>query len=112
MSISVALNLKWKKMPLYIFWLIKEVVVSNFIVVKHIWLGNSSISPSFSKITCSQKTDMGKVIYANSITLTPGTVTVNMFGNQIVVHALLQENIDELKKGGMDRRVSELERPC
>lgn len=49
------------------------------------WLGNKSISPVFATITASQKTEIGKVIYANSITLTPGTVTVNLEGDRVII---------------------------
>ncbi len=97
------------KIPAYFAWLAKEIILANLVVVKHIWLGNKSISPGFATITASQKTDMGKVIYANSITLTPGTVTVNLDGDKFLVHALLSESIDDLETGEMDRRVSQLE---
>ena len=98
--------------PGYYTWLAKEIFIANLVVVKHIWLGNKSISPGFVTITASQKTELGKVIYANSITLTPGTVTVNLEGNKFLVHALLQESIDDLKSGDMDRRVTQLESKC
>jgi multicomponent Na+:H+ antiporter subunit E len=91
-------------------WLIKEIIQANITVVKHIWLGKGSISPAFKKIKISQKTDMGKVIYANSITLTPGTVTIDLVGDEIIVHALLFKDIESLESGEMDRRVSLLER--
>jgi multicomponent Na+:H+ antiporter subunit E len=97
------------KIPGYYAWLIKEIILANLLVVKHIWLGNKSISPVFATITASQKTEIGKVIYANSITLTPGTVTVNLEGDQFMVHALLQESIKDLESGEMDRRVTQLE---
>ncbi|MBE9559447.1 MAG: Na+/H+ antiporter subunit E [Proteobacteria bacterium] len=97
------------KFPVYYAWLIKEIVLANILVVKHIWLSNKSITPTIKTIKASQKTDIGKVIYANSITLTPGTVTVNMEGDQFMVHALLHESIEELEAGDMDRRVTELE---
>ncbi len=97
------------RIPGYYLWLAKEVILSNISVVKHIWLGNQSISPTMATIDVSQKTDMGKVIYATSITLTPGTVAVDLVGDQIVVHALLREGIEELNAGEMDRRVSRLE---
>jgi multicomponent Na+:H+ antiporter subunit E len=98
------------KLPGYFAWLVKEIIVSNILVVKHIWLGNKSISPVFATITASQKTDMGRVIYANSITLTPGTVTVDIVDEKFMVHALLQESITDLESGEMDRRVSQLEK--
>ena len=97
------------RLPGYYLWLAKEVILSNISVVKHIWLGNETISPTLATIDASQKTDMGKVIYATSITLTPGTVAVDLVGDQIVVHALLRESIEELNAGEMDRRVRRLE---
>ena len=94
----------------YYLWLIKEIIQANITVVKHIWLGKDSISPALEKITISQQTDMGKVIYANSITLTPGTVAIDITGDEIIVHALLRKDIESLKTGEMDRRVTMLER--
>ena len=97
------------QLPGFYAWLIKEIVLANLLVVKHIWLGNKTISPTLKIIKASQKTDIGKVIYANSITLTPGTVTVNLQGDQFMVHALLRESIEDLEAGEMDRRVTQLE---
>ncbi|MCL1061020.1 Na+/H+ antiporter subunit E [Shewanella benthica] len=100
------------KLPSYMLWLVKEIILANISVVKHIWLGNGSISPTLVTIDASQRTDLGKVIYANSITLTPGTVTVDIVGNRMTIHALIKENIETLKAGEMDRRVTELENKC
>ena len=97
------------KIPGYYAWLGKQIFLANILVVKHVWLGNKSISPVFATVTASQKTEMGKVIYANSITLTPGTVTVNIDGDQFLVHALLGESIKDLEAGEMDKRVTRLE---
>lgn len=97
------------KLPGYYVWLIKEIIQSNITVVKHIWLGNTTISPTMKRIKTRHKTDVGKVIYANSITLTPGTVTVAIEDDEFVVHALLRESIEDLETGEMDRRVAQLE---
>ena len=94
----------------YYMWLIKEIIKANITVVKHIWLGGNSISPTLKTIKISQKTDMGKVIYANSITLTPGTVAIDLIDNEITVHALVYKDIEALETGEMDRRVTLLER--
>ena len=96
----------------YYFWLIKEIIKANITVVKHIWLGKDSISPQVKTIKISQKTDMGKVIYANSITLTPGTVAIDLQGDEIIVHALLANDMKSLENGEMDARISKLERQC
>ena len=99
-------------LPGYYVWLVKEIILANISVVKHVWLGNHTISPTLATIKASQITDMGRVIYATSITLTPGTVAVDLAGDQIVVHALLRENIEALAAGEMDRRVKLLEDSC
>lgn len=96
----------------YFLWLFKELVVANIAVVKSIWLGNASISPVLVTIKSNQVTDIGKVIYANSITMTPGTVTVDIVGDRLTVHALFQHNVEVLNTGDMDRRVCDLERKC
>lgn len=97
------------QIPGYFLWLLKEIVISNIDVVKRIWLGNDSINPTMSTIKMNQRTDMGKVIYANSITLTPGTVSVDLDGDQVTVHALTEQGIESLEQGEMDRRVCEVE---
>ena len=60
-------------------------------------------------VKSTQKTDLGRVIFANSITLTPGTVSVDMLDDQIVVHALTDEAAAEDASGEMNRRVTDLE---
>lgn len=95
--------------PIYWLWLIKEVVVANIAVARCVWQGADSISPSVIKVKANQKTDLGIVIYANSITLTPGTVSIDLEGNEITVHALTKESAADLLTGEMDRRVCRVE---
>ncbi len=97
------------KFPGYFFWFIKELILSNIAVVKCIWLGNNSISPTLTTLKATQKTEVGKVIYANCITMTPGTVTIELVGDQLLVHALQKETVAELNAGEMDRRITQLE---
>jgi len=97
------------RLPVYIIWLAKEVFVANIAVAKCVWQGPDSISPRTIRINASQKTDVGIVIYANSITLTPGTVSIDLEDNEIVVHALNEESEKDLLSGEMDRRVCKVE---
>lgn len=99
-----------RRLPSYYGWLLKELVLSNIDVVKRIWLGPNSISPAMAVLPLSQRTDMGRVIYANSITLTPGTVAIDLNSDSVVVHSLTASGIDELRSGEMDRRASRLEK--
>ena len=97
------------RLPVYIIWLSKEVFLANIAVAKCVWQGPDSISPRTIRVNASQKTDVGIVIYANSITLTPGTVSIDLEGNQIVVHALNAASEKDLITGEMDRRVCKVE---
>ena len=106
---SQPLNLTFT-IPMYWLWLIKEVAVSNITVARCVWKGADSISPSVIKVKANQKSDLGIVIYANSITLTPGTVSIDLEDNEITVHALTRETAADLLTGEMDRRVCKVER--
>ncbi len=106
---SQPLNLTFT-IPTYWLWLIREVVLSNIAVAGHVWKGSDSISPRLFMVTANQKSDLGKVIYANSITLTPGTVSADLEGDRITVHALTDESAASLLTGEMDRRVCLVER--
>lgn len=95
----------------YLVWLLGQMVLSNLTVVARIWRGPSSIAPSVVRIQPTQQTAMGRVLHANSITLTPGTVAVRVFEDEIIVHALIPETAQEVLEGEMNRRVSALEAP-
>ncbi|NJO38310.1 MAG: Na+/H+ antiporter subunit E [Rhizobiales bacterium] len=90
-------------------WLIKEIVVANIDVAKAILGMTDDVRPSLFTVPASQKTDLGKTIYANSITLTPGTVTIAMDDDQLTIHALTPGARDGLGTGEMDRRVTGVE---
>jgi len=89
----------------YLLWLIREIILSSIAVSKIIWRKNLGIIPTIAPIISGQKTALGSVIYANSITLTPGTVTLSVEGNKLLVHALDSSFMDDLQEGAMDRRV-------
>ena len=95
---------------LYWPWLLWQVVLANIDVAKRILDPELPISPTLIKLKPSQRSDLGRVIYANSITLTPGTVTTSLSGDSLEVHALTREGADALLAGDMDRRVTGLER--
>ena len=94
---------------LYWPWLIKEIVLANIDVAKAILGLTDDIRPSVFKIKASQTSDLGKSIYANSITLTPGTVTIALEGDEMTIHALTPGAAEGLATGEMDRRVAEVE---
>lgn len=93
----------------YLVWLIWQVIVTNLDVVKRIWNPSLPIKPATRKIKVSIKDPLLKTIYANSITLTPGTVTTEVGEDYFIVHALNAEGLDELEEGDMERRLICLE---
>lgn len=93
----------------YLPWLFKEIVLSNLAVAKVILSPTLPIHPRILRVSASQKTQVGQVIYANSITLTPGTVTLDVRDGEFLVHALTTDSAEGLLGGEMDRRVAHLE---
>ena len=93
----------------YYPWLIREIVKSGWGVTKLILNPRLPISPTMTVVRASQRTPVGVATHANSITLTPGTITVGVNGNDLTVHALTREGAVDLEAGGMDRRVSQFE---
>ena len=89
----------------YYFFLGKEIIVANIDVIKRILTPGNSISPQIFTIPSGKQSDLSKVIYANSITLTPGTVTLALTDDEIKVHALSKEGAEDLQTGRMARAV-------
>jgi multicomponent Na+:H+ antiporter subunit E len=90
-------------------WLLKEIVKSAWGVSRIILNPRLPISPTMVRIQATQKTPVGKVVYANSITLTPATISVTVEDNEILVHALTRQGAEQLQRGDMDRRVTAFE---
>jgi multicomponent Na+:H+ antiporter subunit E len=92
-------------------WLIVEIFKSAIDVTKVILSPKLPISPKLIRVTASQTGAVGIVTYANSITLTPGTISaaVSEKRHEILVHALTEETADALEEGEMDRRVTGFE---
>ncbi len=93
----------------YFPWLTWEIAKSTWSVTKIILHPKLPISPTMTVVKASQRTSVGIVTYANSITLTPGTITAQLKGDHLTVHALVRDAADELERGGMDQRVSQFE---
>ena len=95
----------------YMYWLVWQVVQSNIDVAKRIVHPKLPIKPQLLTVRTSQRMELGQVIYANSITLTPGTVSINLEGHEIEVHALALDPASSLLTGEMDRRIRLIEHP-
>jgi multicomponent Na+:H+ antiporter subunit E len=95
----------WRYAP----WLLKEILVANLHVAKIILSPSLPISPIMVHYRSSQKTDLGRALYANSITLTPGTITTGTEGNVFRIHALTWRDVDGREEDDMDKRICALE---
>ena len=91
----------------YLIWLFKEIFISNLNTAKVIISGK--IEPETFTVKASQSTDVAKVTYANSITLTPGTVTTKIKDNMFEVHALNSDFGNDVRSNVMDKKVKWLE---
>lgn len=91
-------------------WLLKEIVKSGWQVTRIILHPRLPISPTFVRFKPSQRTTVALATHANSITLTPGTITVEAGREEFLVHALTREGAAGVVASEMDRRVTRLER--
>ena len=101
-------HLTWRA-PLYWVWLLWEIAKSNWAVIKAVFAPRSALQPKVIRAAADQKSDVGLVTFANSITLTPGTVSILVHRDWIDVHALTQETADGLMTGDMNRMVCKME---
>ena len=77
----------------YFAWLFREIAKANMDVVKAVLKPELDVKPGLITVKAEQMTDMGRTMFANSITLTPGTVSVSVDGDEILVHSLLSDSV-------------------
>ena len=104
-----AIHLGARALLTYWPWLLGQIVLSGWDVARRIVHPRLPIAPTMTRFAPTQKTPLGLVIHANSITLTPGTIAVDVGHGEIMVHALTAEGAAQLAGSEMDRRVTRLE---
>ncbi len=95
----------YRRLPQYLrygYVLIKEIISANLVVCRMILTRKETVEPVLVRIHTNLKTETARVILANSITLTPGTITVSMTGQELLVHCL-----DKTLSEGMEDSVFE-----
>ncbi|MEM6414977.1 MAG: Na+/H+ antiporter subunit E [Pseudomonadota bacterium] len=95
----------------YWWWLFFEIGKANLVVARHALAINPKLSPKVIKVKSPTRTNAGLATFCNSVTLTPGTVTIDLEPDYFVVHALTEECADEAAIDEMGRRVAALEGP-
>jgi multicomponent Na+:H+ antiporter subunit E len=93
---------------LYIPWLVWQILLAAAHVAKAVLHPKMPINPSLIKFNTNLPNVIAKVILANSITLTPGTITVNLYGDEFLVHSLTGETAEGLVCGDMQKKVAKL----
>jgi multicomponent Na+:H+ antiporter subunit E len=92
---------RFAQLLIYLLWLIGQIIRANLSVIVRVLGGG--IDPAIVRIRTNARTDLGKALFANAITLTPGTVTVDVNGDKVVVHALVAKNASTRSFDANDR---------
>ena len=93
----------------YVPWLVKEIFVANLMVARIVLAPRLPISPILVHFRGRQRTELARFIYANSITLTPGTITTSVDGQDLSIHALMWSAVDGHEEAEMVHRIARLE---
>lgn len=92
------------QLMIYLGWLMGEIVKSNIAVIRRVVGPAHAIDPAMVEVQSSSRSSLGRALFANSITLTPGTVTVDVIGQTLKVHALVRQSASVDSFSEMDRR--------
>lgn len=105
-------SFKFRKLLLYMLYLLlllKEIVIANISVAKIVLSPRIKISPCIVRLKTQLKSNMKRTILANSITLTPGTLTVQLIEDELVIHCLRQEYIPSLIHSKFEKLLLKIE---
>lgn len=97
------------RLPAHWWWLLGEIIRSSVEVARVVLSPSLPISPTVVELTTTEATDAGKVILGNSITLSPGTVTIDVHRDRLLVHCLTQRSASQLQDPEVQRRIARLE---
>ncbi len=97
------------KFTKYVPWLLWKVILANFEIAYLVLHPKMLVDPQIVRFKNDLKTDLGIVTLANSITLTPGTITVEANKEEFVIHAIWQKSAEGIIDGEMQRKVKEIE---
>lgn len=96
-------------LPRYVAWLGIQILVAAVRVARLIWSRRPALRPSVGHVPAEGMSHLAQTIYANSITLTPGTLSMTVDDENVEVHSLQPAGLDDLRRGAMLGRVRRLE---
>lgn len=94
---------------IYLVVLLAEIIKANFAIIKLVLAPELEVEPCLVKFNTPLKTEGARVALANSITLTPGTITVSLEGRELLVHALNREIADGLENSLFEKLLARME---
>lgn len=97
------------RMPRYWIWLARQMVMSNLHMLKLVLGPTSSLRPEVIEFNAEAGSPFALALLGNSITITPGTLTINIDGRRLTVHCLTASNAQDLLEGHMSRRIARLD---
>lgn len=89
---------------LYLLWLLKELIISSINIIKLILCGNAN--SVFTRYKSKQQTAQGNIILSQSLTLTPGTITVSLDSDELIIHSL--EQLSAASMHNLDQKISKI----
>ncbi len=93
----------------YIGILVNEIWKANLQVAVLVLQPKIELSSGYFKYTPKLKTDFARMVFANSVTLTPGTISVDYDGDELIVHYLTEINMEGFENSYMERILLEME---
>ena len=101
-------RLRWGRFALYLPWLLWQMILSALQVARVVFSPRNSLQPVMVHFRSEQPNESASVILGNSITLTPGTLTLDIAGDEYAIHCLSARTEVGLLDGSMQRRVARL----
>ena len=96
-------------LPRYVVWLVIQMLVAAARVARLVWSPRPALRPVVGRVPAEGMSHLAQTIYANSITLTPGTLSMTVDDDSVEVHSLQPTGLDDLRRGAMLGRVRRLE---
>ena len=100
-------NMGWR-LPLYWLWLLKEIIKSALQVARIVLSPTIPKDHRLVKITSQSGEELPRVILGNSITLSPGTITIDIDDREVLVHCISEEGAKDMESGELLRRIEAL----
>lgn len=102
----------FKRLPrliAYFFYLVGEIFKAAWGTIRFIWSPGEIVEPEVTSFRTHLKSGWAKVVLANSITLTPGTITVDVRDDLFLVHCVDKSFDVDLEGSGMEERIARIE---